>query len=333
MQPSWPNYLARKAAMVGDWLLDPTIVLSFDQTGFVRHRQRFNPAEDQTPLKGRRCVITGANSGLGRATAHALAARGATVHMFCRNLETASNVQAEIIAETQNPNVTVHHMDLGCPESIRSAVDTLDEDSIDVLINNAGALLDQLQSSNFGLEQTLSTNLVGPWAFTAALLPHLRKGEKSRIIWVSSGGMYTQRLNIDHLKTPPSPFDGVRSYAQTKRAMVMLSERLASELKASGIAVHCMHPGWANTPGVEQSLPLFWRITKPILRTADSGADTIIWLASCDRAQQHSGKFWFDREARSTHLLPGTRSSQDIHENLWESIHSWANVDPLCWTA
>ena len=333
MQPSWPNYLARQAARVGDWLLDPTVVLSFDQTGFVRHRQRFMPEDDRTPLHGRRCVITGANSGLGRATAHTLAARGATVHMFSRNLASAHTVQAEIIANTNNSNVVVHHMDVSCPDSIRSAVSTINEESIDVLINNAGVLLDRLATSNFGIEQTLSTNLVGPWAFTAAMLPLLRKGQNSRVIWVSSGGMYTQRLNIDHLESPPDPFDGVRAYAQTKRAMVMLSERLAAELAASDIAVHCMHPGWANTPGVEQSLPLFWRITKPILRTADSGADTIIWLAACDRAQQHSGKFWFDREPRSTHLLPGTRSSQDVHEKLWESIHSWANVDPLCWNA
>lgn len=333
MQPSWPNYLARKAARVGDWLLDPTVVLSFDQTGFIRHRQQFNPEEDQAPLTGRQCAITGANSGLGRATAHTLAARGATVHMFCRNLDSAHTVQAEIVATTNNPNVVVHHMDVSCPDSIRSAVSTINADAIDVLINNAGVLLDSPETSNFGIEQTLATNLVGPWAFTAAMLPLLRKGHNSRIIWVSSGGMYTQRLDVGHLQTPPEPFDGVRAYAQTKRAMVMLSERLATELKASGIAVHCMHPGWANTPGVEQSLPLFWRITKPILRTADSGADTIIWLAACDRAQQHSGKFWFDREPRSTHLLPGTRSSQAVHQTLWESVHAWSKVNPSCWGA
>ena len=135
-------------------------------------------------------------------------------------------------------------------------------------------LLDRREASESGLEQTLATNLVGPWALTAKLVGHLKRGTNSRIIWVSSGGMYTQRLNIDHLHAPPSPFDGVRAYAQTKRAMVMLSERLGRELSGAGISVHCMHPGWADTPGVERSLPLFWRVTKSILRSPEARVQT-----------------------------------------------------------
>jgi len=145
--------------------------------------------------------------------------------------------------------------------------------------------------------------------------------------------MYTQRLNIQQLENPPEPFDGVRAYAQTKRAMVYLSERLATALGPDNIAVHCMHPGWADTPGVERSLPLFWKVTRSILRNAEAGADTIVWLAGCDRAHSQSGLFWFDRVARSTHLLPGTRVGPEALDELWTRTHQWAGVPPTVWNA
>ena len=202
---------------------------------------------------------------------------------------------------------------------------------MDVLVNNAGVLLNERSSTAHGLEQTLATNLVGPMRLTAMMLPLLRKGERSRVIWVSSGGMYAKSLNVKALYDPPSPFDGVAAYAQTKRAMVVVNELLAEALSAHGIASHCMHPGWANTPGVERSIPVFWKLTRPILRSAESGADTILWLAACDKAHGRSGRFWFDREVRKTHMLLGTKSSQEERQLCWEQLHRWANINPSVW--
>lgn len=128
-----------------------------------------------------------------------------------------------------------------------------------------------------------------------AMSTRLCESHLPRVIWVSSGGMYTQRLRVDHLAKPPGEFDGVEAYAWTKRAMVVLSEQLAERLDSAEIAVHCMHSGWADTPGVQSSMPGFWRVTRGILGTAEQGADTVIWLAICDRAQVDSGRFWFDR--------------------------------------
>ncbi|MEC8193412.1 MAG: SDR family NAD(P)-dependent oxidoreductase [Myxococcota bacterium] len=323
----------RNVARVGNFVLDPTVVFSFDQSGFERHRLQFDATDDAISMVGRTCLVTGANSGLGAAAARDLAYRGATVGLLCRNPKRADDAVAAIVKETGNERVFAHIVDLGSPSSIAQAIDSLPVDTVDVLINNAGVLLDRRERAASGLEQTLATNLVGPWALTAKLMGHLRRGTNSRIIWVSSGGMYTQRLNIGHLEEPPTPFDGVRANAQTKRAMVMLSQRLGQELGDSGVAVHCMHPGWADTPGVERSLPRFWRLTKPILRSPEAGADTIVWLAASHLANQRTGLFWFDREPRSTHLIPGTRVDQSVHDALWHRVHEWADVAPSAWTA
>lgn len=328
----WAKGLARTLARAGDGLLDPTILFSFDQTGFVRHRVGFNPADTAVDMTGRTCLVTGANSGLGEATARALAERGATVGLLCRNPERAEAARIRIIDSTGNPTVFCATVDLSCPDSIRDAAAALPVDSIDVLVNNAGVLLNARSEAASGLETTLATNLIGPLALTAALLPKLRKGTNARVIWVSSGGMYSRKLDLGDLESPPEPFDGVRAYAQTKRAMVVLSGQLAAALEPDNIAVHCMHPGWAHTPGVERSLPAFFRVTKPILRTAETGADTAVWLSVCDRAHGQSGRFWFDRRERPTHLLPGTKASADTEERLWTMAHKWANLPTATWT-
>ena len=130
-------------------------------------------------------------------------------------------------------------------------------------------------------------------------MARLEAGE--HLIWVSSGGMYTQRLKVDALDAPEVGFDGVVAYARTKRAMVVVSEQLASRLTPKGIAVHAMHPGWADTPGVESSIPGFWKLTQAILRTPDEGADTV-WLVPRS-GTRGPGRFWFDRQARSPFLL------------------------------
>jgi NAD(P)-dependent dehydrogenase (short-subunit alcohol dehydrogenase family) len=97
------------------------------------------------------------------------------------------------------------------------------------------------------------------------------------------------------------------AYAQTKRMQVVLAELLAAELEDSGVCVNAMHPGWADTPAVRTSLPRFWNVMRRVLRTPAEGADTVVWLAASAAARGQSGRFWFDRQARSTHLLPWTR--------------------------
>lgn len=183
--------LVQRLAGVGDWILDPSIVFAFDQTGFARHRLQFEPTDLHANMSGRVCLITGGNSGLGRATAEELAARGAFVWLLCRSRERGQAAVEAIREQTGNPNVFMEQVDVSDPDSIGALTRRAQWSSIDVLVNNAGVLLSELSTTKVGLETTLATNLVGPLQLTAALLPLLRTGTRSRVIFVSSGGMYT----------------------------------------------------------------------------------------------------------------------------------------------
>ena len=122
--------------------------------------------------------------------------------------------------------------------------------------------------------------------------------------------MYTQKLRVDDLQSERGEFDGPKVYARTKRAEVILTELWAEQLAGTGVVVHAMHPGWADTPGVRSSLPRFYTVTRPLLRTPAQGADTIVWLGAAAEPGRSSGRFWHDRRPRPTHLLPRTRETR-----------------------
>jgi dehydrogenase/reductase SDR family protein 12 len=187
-------------------------------------------------------------------------------------------------------------------------------------VNNAGVLLNQRTTTAEGNETVLATNLLAPYLLTQMLLPRLRESAPSRIINVSSGGMYATGLALDDLQYEKTTYDGSRAYARTKRALVTLTEGWAEQLKNSGVVVHAMHPGWADTPGVASSLPGFRAITRRLLRTSEQGADTITWLAASGEAAKVSGVFWLDREPHVTHVLPGTDPSPPQRQQLWDSL-------------
>lgn len=177
-----------------------------------------------------------------------------------------------------------------------------------------------------GLERTLATNLVGAFLLTELLRGELAASADARLVFVSSGGMYPRRLDVATLHHDRDPFDGVQAYADTKRAMVELAEHYAQTL-SPGITVSAMHPGWAETPGVARSLPVFHTLTKLILRSAEEGADTVVWLAASPRAKGRTGLFWLDREPRPTHVFPWTRTREGEREKLMARLRAWSGLD------
>jgi NAD(P)-dependent dehydrogenase (short-subunit alcohol dehydrogenase family) len=192
------------------------------------------------------------------------------------------------------------------------------------IVHNAGALLNSREVSPQGIEQTVASHVLGPHLLTTVLLPNLI-ATQGRVVTVSSGGMYSAELpNIDGKRTlemRPDVYNGSKQYAIAKRAQVTLNEIWAT--KERSVHFDSMHPGWADTPGVQDSIPAFRRITKPILRSAQQGADTIAWLAAVQPIPGPSGAFWSDREVRSIHKLPMTRRSDtaQARTNLW----NWCN--------
>jgi dehydrogenase/reductase SDR family protein 12 len=189
--------------------------------------------------------------------------------------------------------------------------------SPDVLVNNAGVLPARRTLSQDGIELAFAVNVVAPFLLTETLLPTLMRSAPSRIINVSSGGMYAQRLRAADLQSTQGKFEGAAVHARTKRAGAILTEMWAQRLRGSGVVVHAMHPGWVDTPGVSSSLPQFYRATKPLLRSPAQGADTIVYLGAADDPATSSGEFWHDRRRRPAYPLPHTHESSADRERLW----------------
>lgn len=301
-----------------DWLLDKSIFFSFDQSGYQRHQKSFNQTDLDVDMSGKVCIVTGANSGLGYETAKGLAQRGASVHLLCRNLKRGIDAQNRIRKHTDHQDVHCHQVDISSPRSIEYFVQSFKSAQIDVLVHNAGVLPKERQITPEGHETTVATHITGPYILTERLRPRLFN---ARVIFVSSGGMYSKRLNVDKMLQNTGRYDGVSAYAMTKRAQVSLTELVAPTFKESGTVVNAMHPGWAATPGVADSLPGFSKLMQRRLRTPKQGADTIIWLAVSEAGAQASGAFWFDRKQVSPYLIPGTQEDLEARTALVE----------LCW--
>lgn len=317
--------------MLGDILdavLDRSILFSFDRSGFERHACRFDAADLDADIAGRVCLVTGANSGIGFATARALARRGAGVRLLCRDRARGAAAVESIRRATGSRRVRLEVVDMSRLASVRAFAERFEPARVDVLIHNAGVLPDTRRETPEGIELTLATNVVGPFLLTRLLHDKLAAAGGARVVFVSSGGMYAKRLSLEDPQWTRRRFDGVAAYAETKRMQVVLAEILARRWSRDGIAVHAMHPGWADTPAVQSSLPRFWRVMRNRLRTPEQGADTLLWLAVAPPAKTPPGRFWLDRQPQPTHLLPFTRESPRDRRRLWRACERLAALSP-----
>lgn len=298
-----------------DSLLDLTIAPGFSRIGWGARKALGLLGPIKVDLSGKLCVVTGANSGLGLEASRQLAALGADVVMVGRNPERLEPARASVEGSAHaGASITTEVINLSSLESVRAGAARLlgGNPKIDVLVNNAGVLLDSRQVSADGIELTLATNVLGPFLLTELLIPALAAAavehRPARIINVSSGGMYSEAVKLEDLQSAREKWSGSAVYARTKRMQVLLTEYWAGQLADQGIVVSAMHPGWADTPGVESSLPTFHKIVGKALRTPAEGADTITWLAAADEPAQSSGGFWQDRAERPLNRRPGTAS-------------------------
>ncbi len=304
----------------GARLADATILpglIGFSRLGYHWSRRRWRPmAKD---LSGRCHVVTGATSGIGKAAAYRLAGMGATVIVVARNPLSAEAVVGEVRRHTGNPSVFFELADLSRMEQVRQLADRLVRrpGGIHGLINNAGALFRHQQQTPEGHDMSLAVNLMGPFLLTNLLIPTLTASSPSRIIMVSSGGMYLQPMSIGLLEQPAPRYNGVQAYAVAKRAQVILTTIWNDVLAKRGVSVHSMHPGWVDTPGISKSLPGFHRIARRILRSPHQGADTVVWLAAADEPRLAPGGFWLDRRLHPVHVREVTRETEADRQALW----------------
>ncbi len=323
-----------KAASIIDEILEVPIVPSFTRIGSDVRRRLFGWSElSSYSLDGRVIAVTGATSGLGRAAAAQLAGDGATVILVGRNPDKAASVVAEIREATGNPHLSSVIADMGDLDSVRRAAEQiLDEhDRLDVLIHNAGALTHERVDSPDGTEATVASQVVGPFLLTCRLLHRLEASAPARVITMSSGGMYSAALTVDGLQMDEAEYNGSKQYALAKRAQVTLNEMWARHVDRRSVVFHSLHPGWADTPGVEEALPTFRKIVGPLLRDVEAGADTMVWLAADDgEPLATTGGFWLDRRVRRIHRLGSTRRSDtpERREQLWKWVTERAGCSP-----
>lgn len=320
-----------------DAAIEFPVVTSFTKIGFaVRSRLDHWTDLDAYDLRGRTYVITGSTSGLGRATARHLAAAGAHVVLNGRNHDRTAEVRDEIAAATGSDEVSIAVADMGELAQVRAMAADLTGrfDRIDGLLHNAGALSAERRENSDGVEATIASQVVGPFLLTSLLLDPLRAAAPGRVITMSSGGMYTAGLTVRQLQMDADQYGGSEQYARAKRAQVTLNEMWAERIPSDEIVFQALHPGWADTPGVEEALPTFRKVVGPLLRDSDEGADTMVWLAADDGDPvAGSGDFWLDRRARSIHKLGTTRRTDtpDRRAQLWDWCVEQSGTDVAPW--
>ncbi|MCU1593000.1 MAG: short-chain dehydrogenase/reductase [Frankiales bacterium] len=300
-----------------DALLDLSVVGGYGRPGLALRRRLADWPADPPRMDGKVVAITGASAGIGRAAAVGFARLGASVHLVGRDQGRTEAAAAAVREQVPGAAVQVDLCDVSTLASLKAFTASW-TGPLDVLVNNAGVMVAERELTDDGVERTFATNVLGPFWLVRELADRMTPG--SRVITVSSGGMYGQRLDDDLLS---EKYAAVAAYARTKRAEVVLTEMWA--VRHPTIVFHAMHPGWADTPGIQGSLSTFAKVAGPILRSAEQGADTIVWLGGAPEAGEVSGLFWHDRRPRPTHLLGLNKEAAGARRALWELCEELAS--------
>lgn len=303
-----------------DTTLDRTLVLGYGNVGFAVRRRLPGWPADPPRIDGKVVLVTGANSGLGLAACQGFARLGATVHALARNERRADQAVQAILEAVPGADVRPAVCDLSSLAKVEAfTAEFIDKTSrLDVLVNNAGVMPYEREYSLDGHELMFATHVLAPFALIAQLAPLLERSAPARVILVSSGGMYAQGLPSGDFESEHAAYSPKKLYARTKREQLVIGELWAERLEPRGVFVHSMHPGWADTEGIQEYMPQFRSLMRPILRSPAAGADTIVWLGAAPEALQGGGRFWHDRRPRPTHYLIGPRTESDSdRRKLW----------------
>jgi retinol dehydrogenase 12 len=261
------------------------------------------------------CLITGATSGIGKATAMELAKRGMHIVFTTRNDERGKKVQQEIIEKTHNPDVDVMQCDLASFASIQSFAIAFQKkyDSLHILINNAGVWETKRKESKDGIEMTFAVNHLAPFLLTHLLLGLIKRSAPSRIINVASGIHPRGHIDFDDLEAKKS-FSGMAVYANSKLANILFTKELSEQLKGTKITVNCLHPGVVKTNLLRNSLAT--RAAFNIVGiTPEKGAETSVYLATSLAVGTVSGEYFSNKhiEKSSTESM-----NRDVGKRLWQ---------------
>ena len=273
------------------------------------------PAED---MMGKTSVITGANSGIGKQTALALARRGAHVILVCRNRQRGEAALGEIQRETGSSKLDLLIADLSSLESVRALASGIQRNypRLDVLINNAGAAVPERTLSSDGIEMTLAGNYLGAALLTLLLLDLLKASAPSRIVNVSSQAQRSARLDLNDLEFEQRKYSGFAAYGQSKLLLNAFTIELARRLKTTGVTVNCLHPGvvatniWGPSPGW---LKIIAAVMRPFMLDSRQGAQGSLYLATAPDVAHVSGRYFVKcKPAEANPLLEDPKVTAEI---------------------
>jgi dehydrogenase/reductase SDR family protein 12 len=295
-----------------DKIKDYSVLYSFDQSGYERHAKRFSEL-NSAAFAGKQFLVTGGTRGIGLAVTKGLLNMGAKVTVTAR---TDKDFKINL---AQRENVSFVALDLADFDQIMS----INLPYIDGIVLNAGGMPDKLSVVHDEYDTIFASQVVGHFVLLQRFLNEKRLKPRSPVHWVASGGMYLQKLNLDDLAWQKTPYNKVKSYANAKRAQVILNEMLAQRYK--GWIFSCSHPGWVGTDALKEALPSFQKMGNR-LRTAEQGADTILWCLE-QGVKLKNGQFWFDRASRNTTPFFWTKEREADRLALWNMLsRTWQDV-------
>ncbi|MFX0034489.1 MAG: SDR family oxidoreductase [Candidatus Hermodarchaeota archaeon] len=278
-------------------------------------------------MKDKVCIVTGANSGIGKATALGLAKLGATIIMVSRNKERGEVAQTEIINKSENTLVDLFIADLSLQQSIQKFASEFKKkyNKLHVLINNAGINPTKRRLTPEGIEETFAVNVLAPFLLTNLLLDILKASKPARIINVASA-VHSKKINFNNLQGEKR-FIHWKVYAQSKVALILITYEFARRLMNSGITVNCLHPGGVKTNIMRDYkgfVKFFGKLFFSFAKSPQEGAETSIYLASSPDVENISGKYFIDKEeAKSKDIT----YDELIAKKLWDASVKLTNVD------
>ena len=268
-------------------------------------------------MEGKICLITGANSGIGKETAKALSEMNVTVVMVCRDKERGEIAREDIINQTGNKNIDLLLCDLSSQEQIRKLVTEFKEkyQNLHVLINNAGVMLKKRVLSVDGIEMNFAVNHLAPFLLTNLLLDVIKKSAPSRIVIVSSAAHRMAKMDFDDLQSEKKKYRLFRVYGVSKLAVMLFTYELSRKLEGTGVTINALHPGLINTNLGRDQSKFSQGFGKAFFKGPEKGAETSIYLASSSDVEGIKGKYWIKKEQRES-----SEESYNLEnaEKLWK---------------
>jgi len=286
-------------------------------------------------MRGKVVLITGANRGIGKETTKAIARKGATIVMACRNLAMAQPVCEAIRTESGNPQIEVMHLDLASLSSIREFAKQFCQkhQQLNVLFNNAGVLCLKREETLDGFEKTMGINYFGHFLLTRLLLSVLEQTPEARIINVSSIAHLWGRIDLSDVNFQKS-YQGMKAYARSKLALVLFTQELAERLQGTNVTANSLYPGLAETemwnllPEHKWYQAILRVVERLILVSEQEGAQTGIYLACSDEVKGITGKYFYKKRAKIT---SGRCKDIRLQKELWQLSEKLTGLsDAVC---